>query len=211
MNSPLNLICDFAKTCPMSLNFFKDSIFYFIPEFKEASKCVQKYNQTVLSHTIDVINNLEIKNNTTILSAMFHDIGKINTKKTLKKPNEWSFYGHSEESVKIAKKYFNIFNIDVITKDKVCSIIETHMLDIVNNMSDRSLNNFICRVNPDNILNWIVIRKADIKSYGDADKFLSNKFYPFCERVYKFLIKNYASTYINFGNESNDIPVIIGE
>ena len=76
-------------------------------------KCLYKYNN--FSHLIDLL-----------LSAIFHDLGKVDTTK-LNKHDKWSSYGHEAESAKIVKRHKEWIEHKGGNFDRVYNIVNEHM------------------------------------------------------------------------------------
>ncbi len=129
------------------------------------SQMKQKHNQTILKHISKVLTCLGEKNEITIAAALFHDIGKVNTKRCIN--NRITFYEHPLRSAIIAETYLKKWKYGENIIDSVVRIIETHMFDIQTMLSDKNIRNFIARVGVRNINNWFVLRKADALSYNN--------------------------------------------
>jgi len=138
-----------------------------------------------------VLDLLDIRNDVTVWSALFHDLGKGHDKYLY--PNSKSkrphFPGHANISAEIAVKYLEQWNADTDTIDKVSRIIETHMFDIKSNLIPKTIRNFIANVGIDNIDNWFVVRCADSASYSTTDKYVANIIEPFRILIQKELNK----------------------
>ncbi len=152
------------------------------PELYMCSLVLQKHNQTILDHTSKVLGCVRDKNKITICSALFHDIGKIHTRKRIN--DKITFHDHPNSSSIIAKKYLKKWLYDDKIIDSVCRIIETHMFDIHREFSDKNIRNFIAKVGINNIKNWFILRKADAMSYKNIkdNDILSSEDY-----VYKYI------------------------
>ncbi len=134
---------------------------------------LQRNNQTVFDHSMEVLDCLPIKNHITILSAVFHDSGKPDTKTT--KNGIVNFWGHETVSTQIASVFLDIFSLDKHTINMILGIISTHMLDIKSNIGRRAIERFIITVGRDNIDNWFAVRQADALCYQGPN--LSSKDY----------------------------------
>jgi len=134
-------------------------------ELHLCSQIKQKHNQTILDHISKVLTCLGEKNEITVAAALFHDIGKVKTKRCIN--NRITFYEHPLYSAMIAKKYLKKWKYGESFIDSVSRIIETHMFDIHTNLNKKNIRNFIAKVGMNNIKNWFVLRRADALSYNN--------------------------------------------
>ena len=151
-------------------------------------KC-NNHNRDVFKHTLNVIENTKGNNNLLLrLSALFHDVGKLNTIKKL--PNGHHYFpGHSEESAKMTKNILSRLKFDNITINRVCAIICDHLVLHVDYMpTDGEIKRLINRVGVNNIFILFDLQRADINSLWDPIPFLRKVDY-IADRV-KFIIKN---------------------
>lgn len=101
-----------------------------IPELKEAQGFDQNnvyHNYDLFEHTIRTIGHcdtLELK-----VAALFHDLGKLRTKK-VNKDGSFSFPRHSSESLKIVNRYFSEWVLSGLSKDTIRKLILLHDLSI---------------------------------------------------------------------------------
>lgn len=142
----------------------------------DMKKIKQKNNKSVFLHTLDVISCLEIKNRTTVFSALFHDVSK--------KPD--INICHQYESSIISKKVLHEWGVyEDIIRD-VQKIIHTHMTDI-KNQTDKGIGRFIKRVGVNNLNNWFILRRADSISYHSKSLHIIENFR---EQINKFVKEN---------------------
>jgi len=149
-----------------------------------ARQCIQRNGQTVFDHTMNVLDALECKNEITLFAAIFHDLGKPRTR-VEKDGTLLGFPGHERASVEIADKMLEEWEADPDVRDKVLRIIKTHMFDVRQSLSEKSVRKFIAVVGRYNIDNWFSVRKADAASYQNDDDYISHMLQPFCDSINK--------------------------
>ncbi len=161
-------------------------------EFLEDLKHIeQRSMETTFQHTMNVLDCLTVKNPITLLSALFHDIGKSHTK-TIADNGKVNFWGHELVSVDIAFGILPLWGTHPNIIDCVTRIIKTHMVDIKSNISGTKVRRFVAEVGYQNIDNWFVLRRADARSYQgkklmDNTKYQNSIIDPFQEKVNKEL------------------------
>ncbi|GAB6168718.1 HD domain-containing protein [Clostridium carnis] len=129
------------------------------------------HNRDVFKHTLKVINNTY--NNLILrLSALFHDVGKLNTMTFLENGHCY-FPGHSEESSIMTKKILSSLSFDNKTINRVCSIINKHLVLNVSYLpTDGEIKRLINKVGKDNIFLLFYLQRADTKALWNPDPFL---------------------------------------
>lgn len=178
-----------------------------LPELDASKLIIQRDGKSVWEHTMLVINLLTIKNHITLLSGLFHDLGKIR----VSSPNDAllpRFPGHANESVIIAKAWLTEWNTTPYVIDRVIRIISTHMFDIHKVLKEKTIRNFIADVGPDNIDNWFVIRRADSASYSRYSQYKRHIIDPFHETIQQYLNRLPRSD--NFFQLPSESSVIMG-
>lgn len=156
-------------------------------------KCTN-HNRNVFSHTLKVINNTE-SNLILRLSALFHDIGKINTLTSFNNGSFYGFPGHCLEGSIMTKKILSNLRFDNNTIKIVCKLIEHHLVLNVNNMPTKyEIKKLINDVGKDNIHLLFELQRADINSLDNPK--------PFLKKV------NYAETLVNDILQNNE-PITI--
>jgi len=132
-------------------------------QFEEFSACktvIQRNGLSVCDHTFSVLDRLHRKNMTTMLSGIFHDLGKRHSIFSDADSRTKSvFCDHQNISVTIAVKVLSRL-IDVNILDSVVRIIATHMYDIFN-LTTRGVRSFVGLVGVQNIDDWFSLRYAD--------------------------------------------------
>lgn len=130
------------------------------------------HNRDVFEHTLKVINNTE-SNLTLRLSALFHDVGKLNTLTVL--PNGHHYFpGHSIESAIMTKEILRRLKFDNEAITNVCAIIYDHLVLRPDYMpTDGEIKRLINRVGINNIYTLYNLQRADINSLWDPIPFLT--------------------------------------
>lgn len=157
-----------------------------LPELDSSRLVIQRNGQSVWEHTMSVIDLLTIKNDITLLSGLFHDLGKscILPMDDTSLPR---FPGHAEESAKIAETILSEWGATPYLVDRVSRLISTHMFDLSNAMRDKTIRRFIADVGIDNVDNWFILRVADSRSYVAQQQYRNRFIEPFRKAVMLFL------------------------
>lgn len=157
-----------------------------LPELNDSQFVFQRNGQSVWKHTMSVIDLLTIKNDITLLSGLFHDLGKGCTPPMddISLPR---FPGHAEESAKIVERILPEWGANPYLINRVSRLVSTHMFDISNAMRDKTIRKFIADVGFDNVDNWFVVRIADSRSYATHQQYRNRFIEPFRKAVTLFL------------------------
>ena len=130
------------------------------------------HNRDVFVHTLKVIDNTDT-DLILRLSALFHDVGKLNTLKRLPSGHHY-FPGHSEESAIMTKDILKRLKFDNETRSSVYSIIYDHVVLMPEYMpTDGEIKRLINRVGIKNIFTLYDLQRADINSLWDPVPFLA--------------------------------------
>lgn len=176
-------------------------------DLEQVKKLMQKNNETVFAHTMNVLDSLTIKNPITLWAALFHDLGKLLTKK-VSTGDVVTFHGHSEDSVIIARRVLSAWQEDPFIIDRVERLILAHMLDI-RYANDKAARNLFGNVGKDNVDNWFALREADISAYAHTRQYINLYLKEFREKV-----ERYRTTLIRENDlyilPSNDVMHICG-
>lgn len=139
-------------------------------------KC-SNHNRNVFSHTLKVIDNTN-DNLILRLSALFHDVGKINTLTPLNNGSFYGFPGHCLEGSIMAKKILSDLRFDNNTIEIVCKLIEHHLVLNVDTMPTKyEVKKLLNSVGNDNMNLLFALQRADIKSLNNPDPFLKKVSY----------------------------------
>lgn len=133
-------------------------------------KCTN-HNRDVFKHTLKVIDNT-YDNLILRLSALFHDVGKINTMTFLENGHCY-FPKHSIESSIMTRSILTKLAFDNNTINSVCSIINDHLVLNVSYMpTDGEIKRLINKVGSKNMSLLYDLQRADINSLWDPVPFL---------------------------------------
>lgn len=157
-------------------------------ELEDCHYIKQRNGQSVWEHTMSVIDLLTIKNPTTLLSGLFHDVGKskILPMNDVSSPK---FPGHAGKSATIAQMRLSEWGADPYLIDRVIRLVSTHMFDISNAMREKTIRKFVADVGVNNIENWFALRVADSMSYALQQKYKNYFIEPFRKAVLLYLDK----------------------
>ena len=130
------------------------------------------HNQNVFTHTLKVINNT---NNDLILrlSALFHDVGKLNTLTEL--PNGHCYFpNHNKESALMTAKIMRRLKFDNHTISRIVKLVYDHLvLNVTYMPNDGEVKRLLNRVGVENIYVLFELQKADINSLWDPVPFVA--------------------------------------
>ena len=181
------------------LNLLKDTgiLEIILPEIHSLigyTPLCNNHNRDVFAHTLNVISNTSNNDLILRLSALFHDVGKLNTLKQL--PNGHCYFpGHAQEGAIICKPILSRLKFDNATINKVSAIIYDHLVLNVNYMpTDGEIKRLLIRVGSENIFTLFELQKADINSLWDPIPFLKKVDY-ISDRV-KLILENSEPLYI---------------
>lgn len=145
------------------------------------------HNKDVYRHTLKVIDNT-YENLILRLSALFHDVGKLNTMSFLENGHCY-FPRHSIESARMAKSILTKLAFDNNTINNVCSIITEHLVLNISHMpTDGEIKRLINRVGKQNINLLYDLQRADINSLWDPVPYLRKV--DFMDERTKFILDN---------------------
>ncbi len=167
------------------------------PELDLSHSVKQRDRRSVWEHTMLVLDALSVKNPITLLSGLFHDLGKyyINPNKN---PSYSRYPGHAAKSAEIAKMRLKEWGADTNTTDSVVRLVNTHMFDIRCATQDKTIRKFVASVGKDNVENWFVLRVADSFSYSGYKQYRNNLIEPFRKAVESYLKRQPDSKQLDF-------------
>ena len=169
------------------------------PELDLSHSVQQRDRRSVCEHTMLVIDALSDKNPITLLSGLFHDLGKYYVD-----PNENPAYsrypGHAAKSAEIAEMRLKKWGANTTTIDSVTRLVNTHMFDIRGVTQDKTIRKFVASVGKDNVENWFVLRVADSFSYSGHTQYRNNLIEPFRAVVISYLKRQPDSGQMEFDN-----------
>ncbi len=158
------------------------------PELDATKTIIGRGGESVFNHTMSVIDLLSVKNPITLLSGLFHDLGKSRVQSdTTSSRYRGKFPCHDIESAKIAKMVLKEWGASEYLIDRVVRVVVTHMYDITNALGEKTIRNFVAEVGQDNISNWFVLRVADSQSYTFHREYRNNIIEPFRVAVLSYV------------------------
>lgn len=104
-----------------------NQVFKLVPELKEMENCPQihpAHCYDVLTHTMEVVNNVPPEL-IVRLTALFHDCGKPAVKQ-IGEDGVTHFWGHEEQSSRLARIYLERLGFDSHIIEAVCTMILLH-------------------------------------------------------------------------------------
>jgi tRNA nucleotidyltransferase/poly(A) polymerase len=102
------------------------------------------------------------------LAALFHDIGKVLTRK----PGEggtWTFYQHERESARLAGDILLRFRCPKVLIEGVVHLVREHMFHYEEAWKDGAVRRFIIRAGKENLEDLYALRRADAYATGGAE------------------------------------------
>lgn len=174
------------------------------PELRAAQLIIQRDGQSVREHTMLVMDLLSIKNPITLLSGLFHDLGKDCVPSTSDNddPSLPKFHGHAIVSANIAETRLKGWQASPYLIDRVTRIVSTHMYDVSNATQDKTIRKFIASIGQDNVNNWFTLRIADSRSYAVKRKYHSRIIESFKKVVMLYLKQQPGTDQLGFENLS---------
>lgn len=156
------------------------------PELESTLFTTQQDGQSVFAHTMSVIDLLSIKNPITLLSGLFHDLGKsyVLPMNDLSLPR---FPGHALASANISKVKLTEWQASSYLIDRVFRLVSMHMYDISNAAREKTIRKFVADVGQDNVENWFALRIADSCCYAAQRKYRNHIIKPFKTAVMLYL------------------------
>lgn len=134
-------------------------------------KCTN-HNRNVFTHTLKVIDNTE--NDLLLrLSALFHDVGKLNTLTPLNNGTFYGFPGHCLEGSIMVKKILSRLRFDNNTIKIISRLIEHHLVLNATVMPTKyEVKILLNEIGTDNINLLFSLQRADINSLDNPKVFL---------------------------------------
>lgn len=144
---------------------------FFIPELASGRNCIQNDDRgfhvfDVLDHNYYACDGASKDNYIVRLAALFHDIGKPESKTEKQEDGLtiFNFFNHEKYSEKITRKIMTNLKFSNTEIDKVCHLIVNHMFHYEPNWTDAAIRRFLVRVGYENVDDLIDLRLADM--YG---------------------------------------------
>lgn len=141
----------------------------FFPEFDRMMETVQNnlhHIYTVGEHTIHAVQH--IRNDKALrLAMLLHDSGKPATKVTDEAGVD-HFYGHQEESAKIARVFLRRLKFDNETIDRVIRLVRAHDTEIL--PGEKYMRRAMNRLGEDLFPDLFEVKEADMNAQSDYQK-----------------------------------------
>ena len=141
-----------------------------IPEFKYTYKFKLgdfKNKNNLFYHIVNTVDFCK-RDLITRLSALFHDLGKINTRIIDAKGNSF-YYGHEKESALIAEEKLRQLKASKDIIFSVKNIILNHMI-VEQNLPVKELKKLIMELGKENLSRLFNLMSANVNSKTDSDK-----------------------------------------
>lgn len=199
----VNIVINGMLSADNPSDYWKDTNNEFA-ELKASHTVIQRDKKSVWEHTMTVLDMLRIKNRITLLSGLFHDLGKYEYEiVSLDNQKISKFPGHVNKSVRIAKTKLVEWGANEYLIDRVCRLISMHMYDLVGSFKEQTIRKFIADVGHDNIENWFILREADSASYGVVEQYYDRFLAPFKLIISGYLQKQPGDDRYQFDNAGN--------
>ncbi len=140
------------------------------------------------------------------LSSLLHDIGKP-VKKIENPDGSLSFYGHDQESARLAEIVLKRLKFTNFVISGVTILIRNHMFDYAENWTDAAVRRFIARVGLENVQPLVLLRLADSSGlgHGRADP---RMLMPLLERVENLRSRDQAFRIKDLAIGGNELAAI---
>jgi hypothetical protein len=173
-------------------------------ELESSKYVIQSNGQSVWEHTMLVIDILADKNPITLLSGLFHDLGKCCVK-PIDDTYASKFPGHDVESAHIAQNILGRWGAAEFLTDRVIRLVAMHMYDISDASREKTIRKFVAEVGYDNVDNWFTLRIADSRSYAEQQKYYNRFIDPF-----RIAVNKYLDQQPNTGEPGIEVPDVAG-
>ncbi len=145
-----------------------DLLKHVIPELLEGYRKQQNHfhNYTIFRHVMETVDRVEpvplLR-----LTALLHDIAKPRVRKKIR--GEWRFYGHEKASADLAGEIMGRLRFSKDMIQKTTNLIRHHMVDYDSQWTDGAIRRLIRRIGQSQIMDLLILRKADILAHGLQD------------------------------------------
>lgn len=177
-----------------------------LPELEATRSIIQRNGHSVWEHTMSVIDLLSTKTQITLLSGLFHDLGKcfVSSMSGTSSPR---FPGHADASANIAEIRLSEWGTSKSIIDRVVRIVSTHMFDISDAVREKTIRQFVANVGQDNIDNWFIVRIADSRSYASQQQYRNHFIEPFRRAVMSYIEQQPSSGHLEL-EQSGEMGII---
>lgn len=172
------------------LQLLEDELFIITPELIVCKNCEQNmpaHRVPVLAHTYEVVNGVR-KDITLKLAALFHDIGKPYTKKTINGVD--SFKGHEKVSELLADLILLRLGFEDNVRQDVCLLIRFHDFDL--SPTKESIDDITQKIGAKLVLPLLELQLSDLLAHS---KQKVNEFISIRENTLKYYL-NYLENKI---------------
>jgi len=171
----------------------------------EVSRCVEFeqnrfHEYDVFTHTLFTINNIPKDKPLVRWAALFHDLGKYDTREGDNKEN-YTFHEHHHASVKHAKNIMDRLKFSNEEKEHIINLIRYHMVSISEDMPDKGIRKIISKVGLANMEDFISLKLADSIAKGKTNNPVREIMSVFKHRV------NIATEHENKAFSTNDLAI----
>ncbi len=162
-----------AEKPSVSLKLMEESgiLKIFIPELLDGRNCIQGdfrgfHEFDVLDHLFYACDGAPKEKPLVRLAALFHDIGKPESKRIIESPSgqQYTFYNHEIISERISRKIMMRLKFSNAEIEEVCHLVKNHMFNYESIWTDAAVRRFLVKIKPENLENLFDLRLADI--YG---------------------------------------------
>jgi poly(A) polymerase/tRNA nucleotidyltransferase (CCA-adding enzyme) len=99
------------------------------------------------------------------LAALFHDIGKVQTKR-MGDDGDYTFYNHEVIGARIVRRIMKRLKFSNTEIDKVNNLVINHMFHYTNEWTDGAVRRFMRKVGVENLPDLFTLREADRSGNG---------------------------------------------
>jgi tRNA nucleotidyltransferase (CCA-adding enzyme) len=141
----------------------------FLPELLEGYRKRQNHHHryTIFRHMVETVDAVR-PDPVLRLAALLHDVAKPRVR--IKRAGTWRFYGHEEESARMAEAILNRLRFSREMTKRVVHLIAHHMIGYDPGWSDAAIRRLIRRAGPDGIRDLLEFRRADLLAHGFGDQ-----------------------------------------
>ena len=147
------------------LQLLEDELFIISPELIVCKNCEQNmpaHRVPVLAHTYEVVNSVR-KDITLKLAALFHDIGKPYTKRTINGVD--SFKGHEKVSELLADLILQRLGFEDNVRQEVCLLIRFHDFDL--SPTKGSIDDITQKIGAKLVLPLLELQLSDLLAHSE--------------------------------------------
>lgn len=150
-------------------------------------------------HSLSSLENCPSSDPLIRLTALLHDIGKVDTVKVQNDGNI-TFYGHDVVGAKLASGITKRLKLSNKDSEKLEKLIRWHLFTVDENQTDAAIRRFIKNIGLENIEDMLAVRIADRLGGGTA-KAISWRMEKFQERIKQVLHKPFSITDLKINGE----------